>query len=360
MRFMNVSLGVNQEKTHALVDLTIELTKKCPLNCLICSSEAGTPYQNELSTSQIKKVIKDSKKLGTKNVCFSGGEPFEHPDIVELCRYAKSLGLEVHIYTSGNIRDKCNFLCPISEDLLIQVRDSIDKIIIGLQGPNAESHESITRVKGSFENAIASIEKAAKHSIPVEIHFVPVRLNYKYLPEIVNFSKKAGIARVSILRFVPQGRGKIFNDLLSLNKDELLSLKSILADIAKSKSSNVRIGAPFAVLGVSQSSCTAGENRATIRADGLVFPCEALKQMSFTSNNLNLQNLKEIWENSQVFRDARNFTFAARNSACSKCSKFEQCGGGCPAQSLNQRYASSNFSDPYCIEKEVALIDVKL
>lgn len=357
---MNKPLGESLEKTCAPIDLTIEVTKKCPLNCLICSSEAGLPYQNELSTSQIKKVIKDAKELGTKNVCFSGGEPFEHPDIVELCRYAKSLALEAHIYTSGNTRNECNLLYSISEDLLIQVKDSVDKIIVGLQGPNAESHEIITRVKGSFENAISSIKKAAKHSIPVEIHFVPVRLNYKLLPEMVNFSKKAGIIRVSILRFVPQGRGKVYNNLLSLSKDELISLKYILADIAKSESPRVRIGAPFAILGVSQAACTAGKNRATIRADGFVFPCEALKQMSFTSNNLNVQNLKEIWENSQLFRDARNFTSAARNGACAKCNKFEQCGGGCPAQALNQRYASSNFSDPYCFEKEVALINVKL
>ncbi|MGD0643587.1 MAG: radical SAM protein [Candidatus Bathyarchaeia archaeon] len=357
---MNTPSGESVKKAFAPIDLTIEVTKKCPLDCLICSSEAGLPYKKELSTSQIKKVIKEAKELGTKNVCFSGGEPFEQPDIVELCQYAKSLALEVHVYTSGNTRNKCNLLCPISEDLLIQVKDSIDKIIVGLQGPNAESHESITRVRGSFENAISSIEKAAKNCIPVEIHFVPVRLNYKLLPEMVNFSKKTGIVRVSVLRFVPQGRGKIYSNLLSLNKDELLSLKNILASIAKSSSPRVRIGAPFAVLGVSQSACTAGENRATIRADGLVFPCEALKQMSFTSNNLNLQNLKEIWENSQVFRDARNFNSTARNGACSKCNKFERCRGGCPAQSLNQRYALSNFSDPYCFEKEVALIDVKL
>jgi radical SAM protein with 4Fe4S-binding SPASM domain len=352
---MNKVSGQSLKRTYTPIDLTIEVTKKCPLNCLICSSEAGLPYKKELSTSQIKRIIKDAKELGTKNVCFSGGEPFEHPDIAELCMYAKSLGLVVHIYSSGNTRNECNLLSSIREDLLIQVKDSIGKLIIGLQGPNAETHELITRVHGSFENAISSIEKAAKLSIPVEIHFVPVRLNYKLLPEMVNFSKKAGIVRVSILRFVPQGRGKIYHSLLNLDKDELLSLRRILSDIAKSESPRVRIGAPFAVLGVSQAACTAGENRATIRADGAVFPCEALKQMPFTSNNLNLQNLKEIWENSQVFKDTRNFASAARNGQCAKCNRFEYCGGGCPAQSLYQLNALSRFPDPYCIKKSVEL-----
>ncbi|MGA2523280.1 MAG: radical SAM protein [Candidatus Bathyarchaeia archaeon] len=352
---MNKVSGQSLKRTYTPIDLTIEVTKKCPLNCLICSSEAGLPYKKELSTSQIKRIIKDAKELGTKNVCFSGGEPFEHPDIAELCMYAKSLGLVVHIYSSGNTRNECNLLSSIREDLLIQVKDSIGKLIIGLQGPNAETHELITRVHGSFENAISSIEKAAKQSIPVEIHFVPVRLNYKLLPEMVNFSKKAGITRVSILRFVPQGRGKIYHSLLNLDKDELLSLRRILSDIAKSESPRVRIGAPFAVLGVSQAACTAGENRATIRADGAVFPCEALKQMPFTSNNLNLQNLKEIWENSQVFKDTRNFASAARNGQCAKCNRFEYCGGGCPAQSLYQLNALSRFPDPYCIKKSVEL-----
>jgi radical SAM protein with 4Fe4S-binding SPASM domain len=343
----------------APIDLTIEITRKCSLNCLICSSEAGVPYLKELTAIEIKKIIEDAKQLGCQNVCFSGGEPFGHPDIVDFCRYSRSLGLKVQIYTSGNILGDSNSLGSVDEKTLIEIKPFVSKIIIGLQGPTPEVHESITRVAGSFDNAILSIKRAVEQSLLVEIHFVPVKSNYKFIPDLIELSKKLGITKVSILRFVPQGRGKVYHTLLNLNEAELIELKSILSTIAKSEMPVVRVGAPFSVLGLSKARCTAGENRATIRADGLVFPCEALKQMSFSSNDLKLQNLKEIWEQSQMFRDARNFSLRARNGACAKCNNLDVCGGGCPAQSLSQRNSSSGCLDPYCPEKEVVLIDVK-
>lgn len=353
---MDIHNGYSVKNSHVPIDLTIEVTKKCPLHCLICSSEGGLPYENELTTNQIKKVIRDAHELGTRNICFSGGEPFEHPEIIRLCEYSKSIGLNIHIYTSGNATSKLNLLSPIDEDLLIRAKTSVDKIIVGLHGPTAEAHESITRVFNSFKNAIASIERAVQQAIPVEIHFVPVKTNYKSLPEMIELAKKLKANKLSILRFVPQGRGKINKSLLSLEKFDIMSLKSLLANIALSETPQVRIGAPFSILGLSQARCTAGQNRATIRADGLVFPCEALKQMPCSNNDLHTQSLREIWEESGIFREARTFASLARKGKCSKCNRFDKCGGGCHAQSIILGKTLWDCSDPYCFEKEVALI----
>jgi len=343
--------------SHVPLDLTIEVTRKCPLNCLICSSEGGFPYDNELTTEQLKKIIRDANELGTENICFSGGEPFERPDIIQLCEYSKSMGLGIHLYTSGNARSKVHLLNPIDEDLLARAKTSVDKIIVGLHGPTAEVHESITRVSNSFNNAIASIERAVQQAIPVEIHFVPVRINYRSLPEMIELAKELRVKKVSILRFVPQGRGRVNKDLLSLENFEITSLKSLLAHIVLSQTTRVRIGAPFSVFGLSEARCTAGQNRATIRADGRVFPCEALKQMSCECNDLHTQSLRAIWEESEIFRDARSFASLAKRGKCSKCNKFEECGGGCPAHALILGKALWDCSDPYCFEKEVDLIN---
>lgn len=355
---MDIHKRYSEKNLRVPIDLTIEVTKKCPLNCLICSSEGGLPYENELTTNQLKKIIRDANELGTRNICFSGGEPFEHPEIIQLCEYSKHMGLNVHIYSSGNNRSKLNLLSPLDEDVLIRVKASVGKIIFGLHGPTAEVHDSITRVPGSFKNAVASIERAVRQSIPVEIHFVPVRLNYKSLPGMIELSKKLGLGKISILRFVPQGRGKVYNDILSLEPSDILSLKSILESIIVSETPQVRIGAPFTVLGLSKARCTAGENRATVRADGLVFPCEALKQMPCSFNDLHAQSLQQIWKESKIFKDARAFASLARSGECRNCKKLEKCGGGCLAQSLVLGKTVWGYLDPYCFEKEVILTNV--
>ena len=355
---MNIQEGYSAKKSHVLADLTIEVTRKCPLNCLICSSEGGSPYKNELTTNHLRKIISDANDLGARNICFSGGEPFEHPEIIQLCEYSKSMGLNVHVYTSGNTRTKLNLLNPIDENLMIRAKNSVDMIIAGLQGPTAEAHELITRVHGSFKNAISSIERAIRQSIPVEIHFVPVRMNYRSLPEMIELAKKLKVNRISVLRFVPQGRGKTYNSLLSLEPTDVLSLKSILENISVSEGPQVRIGAPFRVLGLSKAHCTAGENRATVRADGLVFPCEALKEMPCSSNDLKTRGLREIWQESKIFTDARAFASLAKNRKCANCKKFDRCVGGCPAQRLNLGGHMEDCLDPYCPETKVTTINV--
>jgi radical SAM protein with 4Fe4S-binding SPASM domain len=341
---------------HVPIDLTIEVTKKCPLNCLICSSEGGLPYENELTTPQLKKIIRDAKELGTRNICFSGGEPFVHPEIIQLSEYSKHMGINVHIYTSGNARSKLNLLSPIGEDILNRAKASVDKIILGLHGPNAEIHESITRVPGSFKNTVASIEMMVQQAIPVEIHFVPVRPNYKSLPETIELAKKLGVDKVSILRFVPQGRGKIYKSLLSLESPDIISLKFTLKSIITSTKPRVRIGAPFNIFGLSEARCTAGENRATIRADGLVFPCEALKQVPSSLNDIHTQSLKQIWQKSGIFCDARTFASHMTRTKCVNCKESERCGGGCPAQRLALGKRIETYPDPFCIATRVDVI----
>jgi radical SAM protein with 4Fe4S-binding SPASM domain len=329
------------------------------LNCLICSSEAGLPYEKELATIEIKDLLKQAKKLGAKSICFSGGEPFAHPNILDLCTFSKSLGLEIHIYTSGNVAWN-NLLSPISEDLLSSIKPFVDKIIFGLQGPNAKIHESITRVSGSFDNAVVSIKRAICESIAVEIHFVPVKINYNYVLKMIDLSRELGVSKISFLRFVPQGRGKTYKSLLDLDKPEVLSLSSDLESVIDSKFPIVRIGAPFGILGLTKARCTAGENRATVRADGQVFPCEALKQLPGTLNNVRMQSLEEIWVNSPLFRMSRALA-VTRNEQCLQCTrlKAEQCNGGCPGQSVTSRNVPSTNLDPCCFENEVAILNVK-
>lgn len=38
-----------------------------------------------------------------------------------------------------------------------------------------------------------------------------MKTNFKELPQIADFSKSIGVERISVLRFVPQGRGQLFN-----------------------------------------------------------------------------------------------------------------------------------------------------
>lgn len=136
-------------------------------------------------------------------------------------------------------------------------------------------------------------------SIETDIHFIPLKDNYKELIDIVELLNIAEINNISILNFVPQGRGKEnYKDLL-LNSEEMREFKEICLLARKKFNGNMRIGIPL--LSQNEHLCTAGYEKIVIKYDGTVLPCPAFKetdllvlnQMGIQTPNIN-RNLMNI------------------------------------------------------------------
>jgi radical SAM protein with 4Fe4S-binding SPASM domain len=338
-----------------LIDVTLEITRKCSLNCLFCSSNGGIPHPRELNLSEWVHVIDECISLGAKSFLISGGEPFSSPFLKEICQHISSHGANLTIYTCGNVFEKGK-LSPLKKaDVEFISSLPSTKLIFNLQGASSEIHDLITCVKGSFENTLASISCAVDYGIHTEIHFVPVSLNYKNLPDVVSLSKDLDLKRVSVLRFVPQGRGKKNESSLRLGSEDLIHLKEILSSLVE-PSDFVRIGNPFSPLGlVKKYNCTAGLDRMTIRFDGRVVPCEAMKFLAecYVDNDVRAYSLKKIWKESEIFVHSRTFQSLILMSECNECSLFPKCKGGCPAQRLISGVKIQNSIEPYCLRKVI-------
>jgi len=70
-------------------ELTIEITNYCSLNCLHCSTKANTQGEIFFSVNQINNYLNQFPDF--KKVRLSGGEPFEHPDLVEILKMTSGL-----------------------------------------------------------------------------------------------------------------------------------------------------------------------------------------------------------------------------------------------------------------------------
>ena len=66
--------------------------------------------------------------------------------------------------------------------------------------------------------------------------------NYKQLPDIMECLEIAGIKNISILNFVPQGRGRENKNELMLDDEELKEFSIILNTAKKQFTGNVSIG----------------------------------------------------------------------------------------------------------------------
>lgn len=334
-----------------LKECKIEVTYKCALQCIHCSSDATPENPIEMAKEKCLEIIKESHELGVKKLSFSGGEPLIWNGIEESVSLASRLGIDVIVYSSGNISSQ-------KEKMEVLKNSGVQKIVFSIFG-DPQSHRQITRSAKSYENTINAIMAARHATLDVEFHFVPLAINYGSLKDVLNLAKKMGIQTVSILRFVPQGRGYLIKKY-ELNRLQNIELKKMI-EKARTDGVNVRTGSPYNFLLLNdQPECCSAIDRVIIGPDLRLYPCDAFKQIKAeelvrTLDYSSLQNrtLKECWEKSPFLEAIRKYLTTDFEKPCADCETLEICLSGCLAQKVLKTNDLRKQPDPMCImEKE--------
>lgn len=305
-------------------DLCFEIIESCPNNCKFCSSNSCISKQHLIKFEDFKRVIDYFiSEGGIGELSLSGGEPFLHPDLFKMIKYAKSKGIRVVIFTSGvkktipiseeekeyytnrmnehlqeieeyepwnerlkesihrnyeRIISPDQFSC-ISKDELAKLKDiGLDKIVFDYQAYEYETDRFLMGRSQSMHICLLdSLMNASIVGLNTDVHFIPMKPNYKEIPDILEMLQIASINNISILRFVPQGRGKHNAQELQLSAEELNEFLKILSESSALFSGNIRVGIPL--MGNNTHKCTAGLEKLDIKFDGTVLPCPAFKEL---------------------------------------------------------------------------------
>lgn len=262
-----------------LYDVSLEILQKCLNNCLHCSSNSCHNSKAILRLDTIKQIIDDIECLGAKRLCLSGGEPFLHPDIIEIIEYATQKGLILDIYSSG-IVGEYNLEKSISKAMLLECKKrGLNRIMFNVQAADPVVYDAIMNTKGKYDLLIQSMVNAKECQIDTEIHFVPMKQNYSQIANVVRLAEQLEVCCVSFLRLVPHGRAKDNKEKIMLSDDELRSVQKELYRI-KEMGEKVRIGLPLSNADV-ETKCHAVREKLYIKFDGSVYGCEAFKYIKF-------------------------------------------------------------------------------
>ena len=333
----------------ALNEIKIEVTYNCPLSCVHCSSDANPEHQLSMSIEKCIEIINDALSIGVKEITFSGGEPLVWNGIKDAIIYSKKVGLRCGIYTSGN--------CVNLEELLGELGIAgVDKLIFSIHSDNEKEHNRVTRKADSFKNTLKAIAIARSLETITEIHFVALASNYKRLTNVVELAQANGVKRVSVLRFVPQGRGLLISDKDTMNKAQNLELKNIITEL-RGRGFDIRTGSPFNVLFLNENpKCMAAQDRLIVAPDLNIYPCDAFKQISCETivagdeySKLEKYSVEECWEKSRYFELVRNAILAAPTEPCQSCKSYQMCLAGCLAQKYLYYSSLCKNPDPACL-----------
>ena len=137
--------------------LELHITYTCPERCVFCSEqhrmERFHPFP--VTLSRVATVLKEHAARGVEAVHLTGGEPTVHPDFLAVVQLAKRLGLRTSMGTIGTGLANPSFAA--------RVMPYLDDVLFSLHGPDAPTHDGLTRTRGSFDRVVRAVENARRH-----------------------------------------------------------------------------------------------------------------------------------------------------------------------------------------------------
>lgn len=186
------------------------LTRTCNLKCVHCyTASDACKYPDELTTDQCKEVLKDLAAFKVPAVLFSGGEPLVRPDLFELARFGRDLGLHVVLSTNGTL---------ITPPIAQQFKDlGFAYIGISLDSAIPAIHDQFRGVEGAFERTMRGFRHCVEVGQKVGLRLTLTRHTCEDLDRLFDFIEREGIDRACFYHLCPAGRGK---DLSALQPEQ--------------------------------------------------------------------------------------------------------------------------------------------
>ncbi len=180
------------------LSVSIEPTTSCNLRCPECPSglRSFTRPTGMLEENMFEQTIDELSSTLTYLLFYFQGEPYLHPQFLELVNYAAKK--KIYTATSTN----AHYLSD--ENARKTVESGLDRLIISIDGTTQETYESY-RAGGKLEKVIEGTKniikwkKQLKSKTPhVIFQFLVVKPNEHQIEEVYSLAKKLGVDEVGL------------------------------------------------------------------------------------------------------------------------------------------------------------------
>jgi len=335
-----------------------ETTERCNLSCIHCrcSSDLSKDLFT-LDTQKAYELIDNIASYCKPVFVLSGGEPLMRPDIYDIAEYANQKDFRVCIATNGAM---------LNEDHCQKMIDhNIRMVSVSLDGSTKAIHDDFRNQEGAFDGVIRAAELLNRFGIKFLINSSFTKRNQHDIAATFKLAKNLGATAWYMFMIVPTGRGEDvmaelieaedYNEILEWHyhqekqEDEILmrptcaphyyrvvpqlNKKAAKDDKLKRRSLSFSTGGG--------KGCIAAQSICFINARGNVHPCSYLP---LSAGNLLEKSFKEIWEDSKLFNDMRDFK--SYKGRCGKCEYVNVCGG-CRARAYSMK-GDYMEEEPFC------------
>jgi len=316
-------------KAAAPTLVSFAVTRECNLKCKHCYSQSiDSPHPQELNTAEAKRLISQIAEAGAHLLILDGGEPLMRPDVFDLVRHSRSVGLTTVMGTNGTL-----ITTEVAAKL---VEAGIQALAISLDGADKETHDAFRGVEGVWEQMLRGVENVRQAGIPFQIAPTLRHERWGQWGAIADKAKEWGATAVEVFDYVSVGRGEE-NPEFEMTVEERRAF--VREYIARQRADDVMVYRCVALpqlwvevektvpeeevlMKFVRSCCAAGIRYCCVLYEGTVYPCMVLQEKA---GDVREQSFLDIWQNSEVFQVLRDRD--RLEGKCGRCDYRYVCGG---------------------------------
>ena len=320
----SADLHQRQSGQRSPMQVSIEVTRRCPLECQHCYNNLPMGDQDarsrEMTTEEHFKMLDELVDMGCFWLLYTGGEIFARKDFLDIYTYAKKKGFLITLFTNGTLINE-----KIADYLVEWPPFAIE---ITLYGRTRETYEALTMIPGSYDRCLRGIRLLKERNLPLKLKTVATSINKHEVTSMRRFAEEElGVE----FKFDSQVNPRIDCSqsplAVRLTPEEVVALD---LDTAKGVSEYQRLArrdqGDLHNLASDDSVyfCGGGMNSFAVNAYGEVSICVISQQETF---GIRGSSTKQVWEGSLLRLRERKRT---QMTKCVRCRIRSLCGM-CPA-----------------------------
>ncbi len=265
---------------------------KCNQKCTFCYA-AGQELAKtkELDTDEWKQIIKHLEAARVPMVTFTGGEPTQRKDIVELVEHAKKMVTRLN--TNGVM---------LTQELVTGLKKAgLDSVQVTLYSHDENVHNELVGCT-RHSDTISGIKNAVEAGLDISINTPLCKKNANYI-ETLKFINDLGVRFVTVSGLICTGMAGINHEDYDLSEDELFEIVKNAKEYCNSMGMEIDFTSPGLIskekleeLGMNVPMCGACLSNMAVASDGSVVPCQSWLGLGASLGNILTDKFSKIWK----------------------------------------------------------------
>lgn len=249
------------------VSVSFISTYSCNIICEHC--DMWRFRGEELSTDEVKAMVRELRELGTRSLKFDGGEPLTRPDIGVLLTFCREQGIETSLCSNGLLVERNLYKLA-----------SLCQLVVSLSWM-----DGYTERVSLYEKSLKAIEAAKTAGLDVAASVVLTRANISALPAILADGASLGV-KMRFRRLLKNSHS-IDNSRIGFICPDNVELEGALRYLSERERTGAKVAIQFSK-DILADQCLSQERSFVITPSGDVAPCYRLYSLKKWPNGRSL------------------------------------------------------------------------